>query len=112
LNVLIRRWVEEKFRLRSKKAVLVKYQAIVQSNSGLFIHWQKGIKYWLNNKSRVKGDFHARICERLKLKCFGLLDPIAIAMPSQMLNRCTSPETTSYIYLSIHDFADPTPRNF
>jgi hypothetical protein len=45
LNVLIRRWVEEKFRLRSKKAVLVKYQAIVQSNSGLFIHWQKGIKY-------------------------------------------------------------------
>ena len=45
LNVLIRRWVEEKFRLRSKKAVLVKYQAIVQSNSSLFIHWQKGIKY-------------------------------------------------------------------
>jgi RNA-directed DNA polymerase len=45
LNVLIRRWVEEKFRLRSKKAVLVKYQSIMQSNSGLFVHWQKGIKY-------------------------------------------------------------------
>jgi hypothetical protein len=45
LNVLIRRWVEEKFRLRSQKAVLVKYQSIVQSNSGLFIHWQKGVTY-------------------------------------------------------------------
>ena len=45
LNVLIRRWIEEKFRLRSNKAVLVKYQSIVQSNGGLFIHWQKGIKY-------------------------------------------------------------------
>jgi hypothetical protein len=22
----------------------------------------------------MKGDFHVRICERLKLKCFGLLD--------------------------------------
>ena len=23
----------------------------------------------------MKGDFHVRFCERLKLKCFGLLDP-------------------------------------
>jgi len=45
LNVLIRRWVEEKFRLRSQKAVLITYQSIVQSNSGLFIHWQKGVIY-------------------------------------------------------------------
>jgi RNA-directed DNA polymerase len=45
LNVLIRRWVEEKFRLRSNKATLPKYQSIVQSNSDLFIHWRKGIKY-------------------------------------------------------------------
>lgn len=45
LNELIRRWAEEKFRLRSNKAVLLKYETIVQSNSSLFIHWQKGIKY-------------------------------------------------------------------
>lgn len=45
LNVLIRRWVEEKFRLRSKKAVLDKYQSIVLLNSGLFVHWQKGVIY-------------------------------------------------------------------
>ena len=45
LNMLIRRWVEEKFRLRSKKTVLLKYQSIVLSNSGLFVHWQKGVKY-------------------------------------------------------------------
>jgi RNA-directed DNA polymerase len=45
LNVLIRRWTEEKFRLKSSKAVLLKYETIVQSNVDLFIHWQKGIKY-------------------------------------------------------------------
>ena len=44
LNVLIRRWVEEKFRLRSRKAVVLKYHSIVQSNTGLFVHWQKGIR--------------------------------------------------------------------
>jgi RNA-directed DNA polymerase len=45
LNVLIRRWTEEKFRLKSNKAVMLKYETIVQSNSNLFTHWQKGIKY-------------------------------------------------------------------
>jgi RNA-directed DNA polymerase len=45
LNELIRRWIEEKFRLRSKKAVVLKYQSYVQCNKGLFVHWQKGIKY-------------------------------------------------------------------
>lgn len=44
LNVLIRRWVEEKYRLRSRKAVVLKYHSIVQSNTGLFVHWQKGIR--------------------------------------------------------------------
>ena len=45
LNVLIRRWTEEKFRLRSNKAILLKYETIVQSKGSLFVHWQKGIKY-------------------------------------------------------------------
>jgi len=45
LNELIRRWIEEKFRLRGKKAVVLKYQSYVQCNKELFVHWQKGIKY-------------------------------------------------------------------
>lgn len=45
LNGLIRRWVEEKFRLRSKKAIKSKYLSYVQSNKEMFIHWQKGIIY-------------------------------------------------------------------
>lgn len=45
LNELIRRWMEEKFRLTNKKAVINKYQSYVQSNTDMFIHWQKGIKY-------------------------------------------------------------------
>ncbi len=45
LNELIRRWIEEKFRLRSKKEVLIKYQSYVQTNTDLFIHWKKGIIY-------------------------------------------------------------------
>ena len=45
LNRLIRRWIEEKFRLRSKKAIVDKYESYVQLNTRLFVHWQKGIKY-------------------------------------------------------------------
>jgi RNA-directed DNA polymerase len=45
LNVLIRRWIEEKFRLRGKRAVLLKYQSYMRANAGLFVHWKKGIKY-------------------------------------------------------------------
>jgi RNA-directed DNA polymerase len=45
LNGLIRRWIEEKFRLKGKKAVVLKYQSYMQANAGLFVHWQKGIIY-------------------------------------------------------------------
>lgn len=45
LNGLIRRWIEEKFRLRGKKAIVTKYQSYIQANAGLFVHWQKGIIY-------------------------------------------------------------------
>jgi group II intron reverse transcriptase/maturase len=45
LNELIRRWMMEKFRLTSWKALISQYQSYVQSNTDLFIHWQKGIKY-------------------------------------------------------------------
>jgi hypothetical protein len=33
----------------------------------------------------MKGDFHVRICERLKLKCFGLLDHYKIPAQQQAL---------------------------
>jgi RNA-directed DNA polymerase len=45
LNELIRRWIGEKFRLRGKKAIVNKYESYLQLNKGLFVHWQKGIKY-------------------------------------------------------------------
>ena len=42
-NELIRRWFEEKYRLRSKHAVQKLYDSYVLANGNLFIHWQKGI---------------------------------------------------------------------
>jgi RNA-directed DNA polymerase len=44
VNQLIRRWMEEKFRLRSKGKVQILYDSYAQTNTGLFVHWQKGIK--------------------------------------------------------------------
>ena len=43
INELVRRWIEEKHRLRSKRAVQRLYDCYVQTNRNLFIHWQKGI---------------------------------------------------------------------
>lgn len=45
LNELIRKWIAEKFRLRSKKAILKKYKEYVYSNWALMAHWRKGILY-------------------------------------------------------------------
>jgi len=45
LNKLIRRWMQEKFRLKGGKAVIRKYREFVQSNRDLLVHWQKGIIY-------------------------------------------------------------------
>lgn len=45
LNELIRRWIEEKYRLRSRKSVRNNYQNYVLLNRDLFLHWQKGIIY-------------------------------------------------------------------
>ena len=45
LNGLIRRWIEEKYRLRSKKAIVNKYESTMQLNTQMFVHWQKGIVY-------------------------------------------------------------------
>jgi RNA-directed DNA polymerase len=43
LNGLIRRWLSEKYKLRSEKMLIDKYREYVQGNSKQFIHWQKGI---------------------------------------------------------------------
>jgi RNA-directed DNA polymerase len=43
-NELIRRWFEEKYRLKSKRAVQKLYDSFVLANANLFVHWQKGIK--------------------------------------------------------------------
>jgi RNA-directed DNA polymerase len=43
LNVLIRRWIKEKYRIRSKKAIWHIYQSCVQLAKSLFVHWQIGI---------------------------------------------------------------------
>ena len=43
-NELIRRWFEEKYRLKSKHAVQKLYDSYVMANIHLFVHWQKGIK--------------------------------------------------------------------
>ena len=36
----------------------------------------------------MKGDFHVRICERLKLKCFGLLDRSLNTSTAESPERC------------------------
>ena len=43
LNGLIRRWMSEKYKLRSGKAVIDKYREYVQANREQFVHWKKGI---------------------------------------------------------------------
>jgi len=45
LNTLIRRWIEEKYRLRNKRKVLDLYRSQIQKDRKLFYHWQKGIVY-------------------------------------------------------------------
>ncbi|MBD0375948.1 MAG: group II intron reverse transcriptase/maturase [Flavisolibacter sp.] len=45
LNTLIRRWIEEKYRLRNKRKVLEAYQIQIQQDRKLFYHWQRGIVY-------------------------------------------------------------------
>ncbi len=45
LNTLIRRWVVEKYRLRSKFGALERYRSLLQASGGLFYHWRKGIVF-------------------------------------------------------------------
>ena len=44
LNERIRKWIKNKYKLRSCKSVYVKYKAIQRGQPVLFYHWQLGIK--------------------------------------------------------------------
>ena len=44
VNEKLRAWIKNKYKLQSKKEVMVKYKAIQQANPALFYHWQLGIK--------------------------------------------------------------------
>ena len=44
LNELIRKWLKNKYKLRSCKSVYVKYKTIQTENEELFYHWKLGIK--------------------------------------------------------------------
>jgi len=45
LNELIRKWLKNKYKLRSCKSVYVKYKTIQQQNAELFYHWKLGINH-------------------------------------------------------------------
>lgn len=44
LNELIRKWVKNKYKLRSMKMLYVKFKAIQTANEHLFYHWTKGVR--------------------------------------------------------------------
>jgi len=44
LNELIRKWLKNKYKLRSCKSVYIKYKTIQSENAELFYHWKLGIK--------------------------------------------------------------------
>ncbi|MBN8788129.1 MAG: hypothetical protein J0I84_13645 [Terrimonas sp.] len=44
LNELLRKWMKNKYKLKSAKAVYVKYKSIQEAQPNLFYHWQLGIR--------------------------------------------------------------------
>ena len=58
----------------------------------------------------MKGDFHVRICERLKLKYFGLLDPFFNARSSQILivsrNATATPQKLTFLEILRQKFVN------
>ena len=44
LNHLIRKWIKNKFKIRSKKARDSKYHSILSAQPMLFYHWRLGLK--------------------------------------------------------------------
>ena len=44
LNGQIRKWIARKYKIKYKKALRTKYEAILEANPKLFYHWQLGVK--------------------------------------------------------------------
>jgi RNA-directed DNA polymerase len=44
LNELIRKWLKNKYKLRTMKSVYVKYKGIQTQNANMFYHWRLGVK--------------------------------------------------------------------
>jgi RNA-directed DNA polymerase len=44
LNELLRKWVKNKYKLRSMKSLYVKYKTIQSADPNLFYHWTMGVK--------------------------------------------------------------------
>jgi RNA-directed DNA polymerase len=44
VNERVKKWIANKYKLRTKKRILAKYHAIQAEQPGLFYHWQLGIK--------------------------------------------------------------------
>jgi len=44
VNERIKKWIANKYKLRTKKRILAKYQAIQAEQPDLFYHWRLGIK--------------------------------------------------------------------
>lgn len=44
LNELIRKWIKNKYKLKSNKSVYTKYKIVQAENEELFYHWKLGIK--------------------------------------------------------------------
>ena len=44
LNKLIRKWIKNKYKIRSKTGLYDKYETMQSANSNLFYHWRLGIK--------------------------------------------------------------------
>jgi group II intron reverse transcriptase/maturase len=44
LNVLIRKWIRNKYRIKRKQLALTKYRAIQAEEPQLFYHWKLGVK--------------------------------------------------------------------
>ena len=45
LNDLLKKWMMNKYKLRSKNDLLVKYRQLqTENNNDLFYHWKLGIK--------------------------------------------------------------------
>ena len=64
LNILIRKWIKNTYKIRGLAKIFNKYQQIQSVNPVMFYHWTLGVRAWLIDKSLMRGDVHVGFCER------------------------------------------------